>query len=118
MGKIYDYVVNNTVNENVLKDLDDTSSQSDVSIAHVEFRTLGVHTTAFFTGPFVHHDGDRSFGTYSYVYEGRPEETDVVLYKGMAEIVSAGVMQMEAEGNARVSSASVYITGDCIITMN
>ena len=77
MGKIYDYVVNNTVNKNVLKDLDDTSSQSDVSVAHVEFRTLGVHTTAFFTGPFVHHDG-----------------------------------------NARVSSASVYITGDCIITMN
>lgn len=118
MSKIYDYVVNNTVNKNVLKSLDETSSQSDVSIAHVEFKTLGVHTEAFFTGPFVHRDGDRSFGTYSYVYEGRPEETDVVMYKGMAEIISAGVMQMTTEGSARVNGASVYITGDCVITMN
>lgn len=128
MSEIYDYVVNNTVNKNVLKTLDTGNGgggggTSDFSIANVTCNTNATRELCMAT---IMEPIEEVSGLVMYpmnIAASLEHSYSVALYKGKCLTYYSGPMSsISVSGNASLidSDGDVYvlITGDCNIALS
>lgn len=121
MSKIYDYVVNNEVNKNVLKSIDESSEGSssesgsgDWSIAEVTIASPQLEDVDGLLIPYI--ENDTILRTSNCPDVGIYQ---VPLYKGSAQIVYVGLYSRSCDGNITLDNMGVFtVTGNGTITVS
>ena len=114
MSKIYDYVINNTVNKNVLKSIDE-SNTSDFIAANVK---ITANKDGYIQTIVC---GQDSIEYTSFAVSTTTVEVIIPVYKGQFimdfDDFVDGVQSVTVTGNAQVDTEAIVITGDCEINV-